>query len=64
MATEDVRAVLPVDHQALVVFYCYSEACGASHAAAKNAVAAGWTNVARMGAGITGWKAAGLPVGK
>ncbi len=34
MSTENVRDVLPSDHAALVVFYCYSEACGASHAAA------------------------------
>jgi len=64
MATENVRDALPTDRATLVVFYCYSEACGASHTAAKSAVAEGWTNVARMSAGITGWKAAGLPVEK
>lgn len=65
MATGNVRDVLPAlpaDRGTLVVFYCYSEACGASHAAAKQAIDAGWTNVARMSAGISGWKAAGLPV--
>jgi rhodanese-related sulfurtransferase len=60
--TDDVKQVLPADHAAPVVFYCYNEGCGASHEAARQAVAAGWTNVSRMKAGITGWKAAGLPV--
>lgn len=64
LATDNVREVLPDDRNAFVVFYCYSEACGASHAAAKQARDAGWTNVARMSVGITGWKAAGLPVEK
>jgi hypothetical protein len=43
MATENVRDYLPADHAALVVFYCYSEACGASHAAAMTAIAEGWS---------------------
>lgn len=60
----DDRSALPADKNALVVFYCYNETCGASHAAAKDAIAAGYTNVARMSAGIEGWKAAGFPVEK
>ena len=62
LESDDVKTVLPADHAAPVVFYCYNDACGASHAAAKDAIAAGWTNVSRMKAGIAGWKAAGLPV--
>jgi rhodanese-related sulfurtransferase len=64
MATDDVTSVLPKDRSARIVFYCYNEACGASHTAAQTAVAAGWTSVARMPAGISGWKAAGLPIEK
>ncbi|MEJ7601573.1 MAG: rhodanese-like domain-containing protein [Kofleriaceae bacterium] len=64
LAGDDVQAVLPADRSSLVVFYCYSVACGASHAAAKSAIDAGWTQVARMPAGITGWKSAQLVVAK
>ena len=55
---------LPADRATPVVFYCYNPVCGASHSAAKAAVAGGWTDVSRMSAGIMGWKAAGLPVEK
>ena len=53
---------LPDDRSAAIVFYCYNEMCGASHQAASATVERGWTNVARMPAGIVGWKAAGLSV--
>lgn len=53
---------LPDDRTVPIVFYCYNEMCGASHQAATATVERGWRNVARMPAGIVGWKAAGLPV--
>jgi rhodanese-related sulfurtransferase len=34
----------------------------ASHEAARRAVAAGYTDVSVMSAGITGWRTAGKPV--
>jgi len=52
---------LPSDKSGQVVFYCYNEACGASHMAAKRASEAGYTNVAVLPAGIKGWKDAGQP---
>ncbi|HVE82994.1 MAG TPA: rhodanese-like domain-containing protein [Myxococcales bacterium] len=52
---------LPADKSGQVVFYCYNEACGASHMAAKRASEAGYTDVAVLPAGIKGWKAAGQP---
>lgn len=54
--------ILPSDPAAPVVFYCANEGCGASHTAAETAVSLGHTNVAVMGAGIEGWRAAGQPV--
>lgn len=53
---------LPQDRDVPIVFYCYNRMCGASHQAATSTVERGWKNVARMPAGIVGWKAAGLPV--
>lgn len=53
---------LPADRHVPIVFYCYNEICGASHQAASATVDRGWKNVARMPAGIIGWKAAGFPV--
>ena len=55
---------LPADKASKLVFYCANEKCGASHAAAKKASEAGYTNVAVMPAGISGWKQAGNPVAK
>jgi rhodanese-related sulfurtransferase len=52
---------LPVDKDATLVFYCYSDQCPASHAAANTARGLGYTNVYYMLAGITGWQDAGLP---
>lgn len=44
---------------ARLVFYCANTRCTASHAAAKRAIEAGYTNVAILPEGIAGWKAAG-----
>ena len=53
---------LPGDKATQLVFYCMNEACGASHAAAKRAYLAGYTNVNVLPAGIEGWKKAGQKV--
>jgi rhodanese-related sulfurtransferase len=50
---------LPKDKNALVVAYCGGPACGAYKAAAKAAVAMGYTNVKHLPDGISGWKKAG-----
>ncbi len=52
---------LPNKKDEKLVFYCASERCGASKAAAKRAAEAGFTNVAVLPVGIKGWKEAGLP---
>jgi rhodanese-related sulfurtransferase len=57
-------ALLPKDKAAAVVFYCASEKCTASHTAAKRAMTAGHTDVAVLGAGISGWVKAGQAVDK
>jgi rhodanese-related sulfurtransferase len=51
--------VLPKDKNALVVAYCGGPQCGAYKAAAKAAVAMGYTNVKHLPDGISGWKKAG-----
>jgi rhodanese-related sulfurtransferase len=53
---------LPADKDAMLIFYCYNEMCGASPAAAKAALGLGWRNVYLMGAGISGWKKANKAV--
>ncbi|MGF1467639.1 MAG: rhodanese-like domain-containing protein [Sandaracinaceae bacterium] len=55
----DVDAELPSDRSTRLVFYCASEACGASHQAAERALEAGFERVDVMSAGIAGWRAAG-----
>lgn len=55
---------LPPCTSSPLIFYCASDRCGASHAAALRAMGAGYTNVAVLSAGIKGWKAAGNPVSK
>lgn len=52
---------LPSDHNALLVFYCYSPECPAAASAARAAIALGFANVYCMTAGITGWQDAELP---
>lgn len=54
----DVKELGP-DKSRLLVFYCGSEQCTASHDAARRALALGYTNVKIMSAGIAGWLAAG-----
>ena len=56
---EKLEKVLPKDKDALVVAYCGGPQCGAYKAAAKKAVAMGYTNVKHLSAGISGWKTAG-----
>lgn len=55
-------ADLPSDTAAPVVFYCGGPTCGAAPAAAETAISLGYTNVAVMRAGISGWREAGQPV--
>ena len=63
-AEKDLAKVLPKDKDALIVAYCGGPACGAYKAAAKAAVALGYTNVKHLSAGISGWKSAGEKVEK
>jgi rhodanese-related sulfurtransferase len=51
---------LPSDRNATLVFYCYNRACGASPAAARAAIALGYTKVFHLTDGITGWRDAGM----
>jgi len=53
---------LPADKGKQLVFYCANTHCGASHAAASKAIAAGYTNVKVMPEGIAGWVKAGKKV--
>ena len=55
----DIASSLPADKGALVVAYCGGPSCNAYQAAAKKAVALGYTNVKHLSAGISGWKSAG-----
>ena len=56
---KDLAKVLPRDKDALIVAYCGGPQCMAYKAAAKKAVAMGYTNVRHLSAGISGWKSAG-----
>ena len=51
---------LPKDHQATIVFYCYSPECPAGTNASKTALNLGFKHVYSMLAGITGWQDAKL----
>lgn len=51
---------LPGDHEATLVFYCYSPECPAGADAAKTALKLGFNQVYCMLAGITGWQDAKL----
>jgi rhodanese-related sulfurtransferase len=55
-------AELPGDKTQSMVFYCGGEMCKASHQAAQKAIAAGYSNVKIMSAGIAGWTTAGKKV--
>ena len=61
---EKLEKVLPKDKNALIVAYCGGPQCQAYKAAAKKAVAMGYTNVKHLSAGISGWKGAGEKVEK
>jgi rhodanese-related sulfurtransferase len=50
---------LPAAKDAKLVFYCANEMCPASHMAAKQAMAMGYTDVNVMPQGIQGWVKAG-----
>jgi rhodanese-related sulfurtransferase len=50
---------LPADRTTHLVFYCANTACGASHAAARKAITAGYTRVQVLPEGIAGWVKAG-----
>ncbi len=60
----DPAGELPADKGRKLVFYCHSEWCSAGAAAARRAVAAGYTDVHVLPAGIKGWVAASQPVEK
>ena len=62
--SEYALSELPANKASKLVFYCASERCGASHAAAQRAMMAGYTDVSVLPAGISGWKKAGQPVVK
>jgi len=60
----DFAKFLPADKNALVVAYCRNEQCTAYRAAAKAALALGYTNVKHFAPGIDGWKQSGAPTEK
>jgi rhodanese-related sulfurtransferase len=53
-----LASALPKDKKALIVFYCGGPLCTAWEAPAKEAVAAGYTNLKHLKAGIKGWREA------
>ena len=63
-SSEYALTELPANKNSKLVFYCASERCGASHAAAQRAMQAGYTDVAVLPAGISGWKKAGQPTAR
>lgn len=56
------RAALPASLQSTLVFYCANELCTASHDAARQALALGYTNTFVMPQGYIGWKKSGRPL--
>jgi len=60
----EIEKMLPKDKNALIVAYCGGPQCMAYKAAAKKAVALGYTNVKHLSAGISGWTSAGEKVEK
>lgn len=55
---------LPANKDAMLVFYCGSPKCMASHDVARAAIGLGYTNVWILPDGIKGWEGAGLPTEK
>jgi rhodanese-related sulfurtransferase len=65
MAYDQVSAAtLPADKNATLVFYCYNPQCTASVTVARAARKLGYANAVHFPGGITGWRAAGLPIEK
>lgn len=58
----DLAKHLPENKDSLIVAYCGSPKCGAYKRAAAAATKLGYTNVAHLSAGISGWKDAGEQV--
>lgn len=58
--TEYDLAELPTEKDKKLVFYCSNTQCGASKKSAGKALAAGYTDVNILPAGVIGWKQAGL----
>jgi rhodanese-related sulfurtransferase len=55
-------AALPQDPSAGIVFYCSNPLCRKAPIAAKRAEKMGYSNVAVLSAGITGWTRGRFPV--
>jgi|SRR6187549_1384906 len=55
-------ADLPPDRAQPLVFYCSNPLCRKAPNAARRARAMGFRNVRVLSAGISGWRAAGLPI--
>ena len=58
-ATEYSVKELPSKKDGALIFYCANNMCTASHMAARRAMLNGYTNVAVLNDGLTGWKKAG-----
>lgn len=54
-------AELPAEKDKKLVFYCSNTQCGASKKSAGKALAAGYSDVHILPAGVIGWKEAGNP---
>lgn len=55
----ELATVLPEDKGTLIVAYCGGPSCSAYQAGAKAAEKLGYTNIAHLSAGISGWMQAG-----
>ncbi len=62
--SDDIAKILGDKKDKLVVAYCGGPQCSAYKAGIKAAEAAGFTNIKRFSAGISGWVEAGKPVEK
>lgn len=56
---DEIAKILPEKKDTLVVAYCGGPSCSAYKAAANAAKELGYTNVAHLSAGISGWLQAG-----
>lgn len=57
--SDKLAELLPEDKDTLVVAYCGGPSCKAYQAGAKAAEELGYTNIAHLSAGISGWLQAG-----